>query len=517
MTAMPGLRSCLPAPMKVFGAFLAVCVAAPRLAPAAQKPIAVLVRGAGAGSDKAAGFVAHYLRALIAEDERYRVADLSDTLGGDTADRAKKAFEVAEEMVQKGRAAYETLDLDPAIDYLNTALNKYERHAGHVTDIKKVAEVLMLLGATHILRGEDKTGAKRLAQAIAIDPSVEPDPRIFNPSMREIFQDAAKKLAERPQGTVSMTSNPSYAEVYLDGKFVGVTPTAMDKVPEGRHFVRLVREGYKSWGKVIEVVGQVEAADTATLKASDNFEEYDALVEAVMPSLPNKAAGDKVGVVFRQLGTLLNVDELMLAEVRLDGERVRVLAVLVGVTEGQVIRGAATQTFSYDSRPETYAKEIGDLIKKNFGEGAVASGATSKPDGSGGTNQAYASGGQCAGMPCQKFKTLILAVGAGGGALLGGLGALFDYLAYVDNGDYKDTPQTSPKSDELMGSGKTKAVLGDVFVGLGIAVIGASVGMYFLWNPAPTANEVVNQKGSGWSFGVVPTPGGAAASFSASF
>jgi hypothetical protein len=516
MSPMPGLPSSLPAPMKVLGALLSVCLGAPSLAFAATKPIGVLVRGAGAGSDKAAGFVAHYMRTLVAQDERYQVADLSDTLGGDSADRAKRAFEVAEEMVQKGRAAYETLDLEPAIDYLNTALNKYERHAGHVTDIKKVAELLMLLGATHILRGEDKTGTKRLAQAVAVDPSIEPDPRIFNPSMREIFQDVTKKLKERPQGTVAITSNPSYAEIYLDGKFVGVTPTAMDKVPEGRHFVRMVREGYKSWGKVIEVVGQVEAADTATLKPSDNFEEYDALVEAAMPSLSNKAVGDKVGEVFHQLGKLLKVDELLLAEVRLDGERVRVLAVLIDVTEATVLR-SASRTFSYDSRPETYANEIGDLIKKNFSVGAVASAASTKVDGPSGGNQAYASGGQCAGMACQKFKTVVLAVGAGGGALLGGVGALLDYLAYVDNGDYRATAQTSPKSKDLMSSGKNKALLGDVLVGVGIAMIGASVGMYFLWTPSPTASEVVGQKSSGWSLGAAPTPGGAAVSISTTF
>jgi len=58
-----------------------------------QKVEAVLRR------HKAAGFVAHYLRAIIAEDERFKVADLSDALGGDAADRAKRAFDVAEEMV----------------------------------------------------------------------------------------------------------------------------------------------------------------------------------------------------------------------------------------------------------------------------------------------------------------------------------------------------------------------------------------------------------------------------------
>ncbi|MBI5507356.1 MAG: PEGA domain-containing protein [Deltaproteobacteria bacterium] len=480
------------------------------------KQLAVVVRGAGAGSDKAAGFVAHHLRELLAQDDRYDVADLSQILGGDTAERAKRAFEMAEEEVQKGRAAYETLDLDPAIDHLNTALNKFERNCAHVTDIKKVAEVLMLLGATHILRGEEKTGAKRLAQAIALDPNIEADPRVFNPSMRAVFQDAVNRLSQRPPGTLSLASNPSYAEIFVDGKFVGITPMAVDKVTEGRHYVRLVREGYRTWGKVIEVVGQVEASDTATLKATDTFEEYDALVEAAFPSLPNKSSGDKVGVVFRQLGDLLKVDELLFAEVRLDGERVKVLSVLVDVKDAAVLK-SASQVFSYDSRPEIYVREIGDLIKKNFGGGGKVAGGKDADKSSEADAAAYASGGQCAGMSCQKFKTLLLAVGAGGGVLLGGLGSLFDYLAYADNTEYKKTAQTSTTAADLRGSGKTKAILGDIFVLLGVAAAGVSIGMYFFWHPAPSTAEVVGQKGGGWSAVLLPLDNGAALSWSTTF
>ncbi len=145
-------------------------LAAVTISPAlvSAKPISVVVRGVGAGSDKAAGFVQHFVRDSLASEGR-EVIDLSAALGSPTRNRAQRAFGVAGEMVEKGRRAYETLDLDPAIDFLNTALTKYERHAAYLTEPVRVAEVLMLLGATHILRGEERTGAKRLAQAIAIN------------------------------------------------------------------------------------------------------------------------------------------------------------------------------------------------------------------------------------------------------------------------------------------------------------------------------------------------------------
>jgi len=471
------------------------------------KPISVVVRGIGAGSDKAAGFVQHFVREALKESDGHEVVDLAEALGSPTQNRAKRAFSVAEEMVVKGRSAYETLDLDPAIDFLNTALTKYERHAAYIESPAKVAEVLMLLGATHILRGEEKTGAKRLAQAVAVYPEIEPDPRIFNPGMRQIFQDAVDRLAARPVGTLSITSNPSYARVYVDGKFVGVTPMAIDKVTEGRHLVRLTKDGYRNWGRVIDVVGQVESTDVATMKPTDNFEEFDALVEAAMPSLPNLSIGDGAKLVHRQLGDLLDVDELFMAEVRLDGERVRVLAVLLDLTKKAVVN-RGTQVFSYDSRPKTYRAEVAELLRSSFGDHGGDDDDDDDDDDDGGL--ITAASGECYGMPCQKFKNLMLAVGGGGGALLGLLGGLLDYLAFVDHSNYEKTAQRSPEAESLKKSGITKSILGDVFVVLGVATAITAVTLYFVWDPSPSAEEVVDQSGASWGWAIVPLTDGAA-------
>lgn len=474
---------------------------------AVAEKLASVVRGVGAGSDKAAGHVAHQMRRGFQADGRYDVVDLEYSLGNPTREEAHHVLLAAEELTQKGRRAYEVLDLEPAIEYLTTALDKYEQRAALVTDISTVTELLMLLGATHILRGEERTGARWLARAIAVDPAVEPDPRIFNPGMRQIFHEAAARLADRPLGTVSVTSAPSYAEVFLDGRFVGVTPVAVDDVPEGRHFLRLAKQGYRSHGRVIDVNGKVEAVDTISLVPTDNFEELQALVEAATPLLSGKQAGDSVGEVPKQLGQLLEADELMMTEVRLDGEQVHVLAVLVDVGEARVVE-SASQTFSYDSRPETYEREITDLLRRNFIDHAIAK--ERREGGAGVAGLARAARKTCYGVPCSEFKTLLLVVGVGGGATVGLLGGLLDYLAWVDNGEYRDAAQLSSEADDLRSSGTAKAISGDILVGLGIVTAAVSVGLYFFWELPPSG--VVEQPGSAWGLALVPASDGAALS-----
>lgn len=48
----------------------------------------------------------------------------------------------------------------------------------------------------------------------------------------------------RRTGTVTFTSQPSGAEVYIDGQFVGTTPTGAITLDEGTYEARFVRQGY---------------------------------------------------------------------------------------------------------------------------------------------------------------------------------------------------------------------------------------------------------------------------------
>src|SRR6185437_3973217 len=94
--------------------------------------MAAVVRGSGAGSDKAAALVGHYMRDVLSKDERYEVIDLSKVLGNPDRDRALRSFQSAEEAVQKGHEAYDSLELDAAVDDLTGVLTKYERQAAYV-------------------------------------------------------------------------------------------------------------------------------------------------------------------------------------------------------------------------------------------------------------------------------------------------------------------------------------------------------------------------------------------------
>lgn len=474
------------------------------------KSVGVVVRESGTGAEKAAAFVSHFARAAFAEDERYRVANLASVLDEAASRPSIRAFAVAEKSLAKGREAFTTMDLDVAVEHLDGALTKYERHVDALQDVSKVTDALMLLGGTHLLRGETRTGVQRIKQALAINPQLEPDPQIFNPDDRKTFSDAAQALLSRPKGDLSITSNPSYAEVYVDGRFAGVTPLALEGLAEGRHYVRVVKDGLRSWGKVLDVKGGKETSSTASLRATKYFDDFDMLTEDGIAGL---ARGDEEGAgaeAAEQLGVRFGgLDFLFLAEVELDGERVEVSGFLYDLNANNRIIRRGKQTFSYDSRPDTYRGEVKAMYNKFFSERPTVAGI----DGLGGDGRGIdVNSGVCFGMSCGKFRTYTLVGGGGGGLALMGLGTLFWVLADADNDKFKDAFQLSQESADLEQSGKVKAMVGDISFFLGAATVVTAGLLYLFYMPSPSAQDVLNSGQGGWNFELqaTPTKGGAA-------
>lgn len=71
---------------------------------------------------------------------------------------------------------------------------------------------------------------------------------------------------EAATGTVSVSSVPYLADLYVDGQDVGYTPAKL-KLPPGKHTFRCEKKGYEAWTKEITVTVGSELTLDATLTA----------------------------------------------------------------------------------------------------------------------------------------------------------------------------------------------------------------------------------------------------------
>ena len=151
-----------------------------------------------------------------------------------------------------------------------------------------------------------------------------------------------KILLEAVGGSIAVKSEPSSANVYLDGRLIGETPDTITDLKPLRYNVTVKKEGYKDWSKTVELGSGEEVAITADLvkvavapKVGDTWKES-VTVEVRNPKseIQNPKAGDTwtepiTGMEFVwvpggsfEMGDLFgggDVDEKHIRTVRLDG------------------------------------------------------------------------------------------------------------------------------------------------------------------------------------------------------
>lgn len=86
---------------------------------------------------------------------------------------------------------------------------------------------------------------------------------------KEITADMNGQTIDLPRptpiyGSLNIESTPNFATIYIDGEMVGETPKYIKEILVGEHTLKLTKEGYEDYAKIIEIVknehGQVKAA-----------------------------------------------------------------------------------------------------------------------------------------------------------------------------------------------------------------------------------------------------------------
>jgi hypothetical protein len=85
--------------------------------------------------------------------------------------------------------------------------------------------------------------------------TVEQEPAAISPALMKASLEAAHAAAS----TVSFSSEPSGAGIYIDGKFVGQTPATISIQP-GSHVVVVKATGRKNWQRDLEVLKDSQVA-----------------------------------------------------------------------------------------------------------------------------------------------------------------------------------------------------------------------------------------------------------------
>ena len=399
-------------------------------------------------------------------------------LYGDREIDVQKLAKDADALAAEGQTAYDNLDTDKAKQKFDEALALYEQNMGEFDNLRPAARLALLsAGAVLVNDPNDKTGRALIQRALLFDPNVQPDPRVYNSSMLGAFKDVRSKLSKSQKGSLSITTNPAYSELYVDGDFIGMTPDKIDRIDAAPHIVRVVRDGFRATAEVIDVKqGKNESAVTLNLVAMPQQQQVLQMIEKAAGEVKNPRSPTASAIAAKGKGLFV-----LVCSVSVNGDQVKVSA---GVFHADNRRlGFGERTFS--AAMESYRDEaiaLWDTMQKD-----IASLPAGDLRATGGDNRLQSEERMSKSSAKAKPVLCGILLGLGGAALAAG--GVIGIITLLDRDAYRALQQIDIKVANAKADLEMKRMLTDIliFSGAGIAVAG--IFALIFWDDRPTGSK----------------------------
>jgi len=171
----------------------------------------------------------------------YEVKDTNVALNAGAEVEAQNNIRTAQAFHKAGVAALEAGDADDAYDQLDSAASMMQRDFAVLRDPAEYRQVLMSLGVAMVRGGENDAAQDTFQRAIVF--RAKADSVKMSESERAVFDKAASAVAAMPLGAVVIETTPDHAEVYVNGRYRGISPATVAGLPVGAHLVSVYKAG----------------------------------------------------------------------------------------------------------------------------------------------------------------------------------------------------------------------------------------------------------------------------------
>lgn len=189
---------------------------------------------------------------------------------------------------------------------------------------------LVILGLSLTRLHRDQGAREAFLRVLRVDPAYQLDPDYFSPSTRQMLDRIRKGLAAQRKHQVRVTSTPSDATVFLDGKAIRKTPFSGALAP-GTYQVIVGTDDALSLPRMVNISQETEVHVDLRFESGIDTERS--------PCLSGSTDESERLLNAVRLGTILDVDQLVVLrfERRKSGPS-WLAATLVGVQGGEKIR-----------------------------------------------------------------------------------------------------------------------------------------------------------------------------------
>jgi hypothetical protein len=233
---------------------------------------------------------------LDMRDLDLRLMDFAQEIPVDQVDMARAAY-------KRGMEALYALELAEAIAQLQESA---EQMVGVLPYIKKqeLADTMLALAVAHIQKGNRRAGNAALIRLLTWRSDYEADPEQFPPLIQQPLEEARRAVSRLARGDLRVLSEPPGAQVFIDGKYAGVTPLVATGLLTGEHYVTLKKLGYRKGLQLAPVSARAVSEVRARLVESEKF----LLVKQAMERVEKELGGARIGPAIETVREALYLD-----------------------------------------------------------------------------------------------------------------------------------------------------------------------------------------------------------------
>ena len=176
----------------------------------------------------------------------------------------------AKRMRKEGIQQLKNGDAAGAVQSLEVAFTAYEQVLAFVKKVE-VARALMALAVAQSEAGMKKQARASFIRLLTWRPHLRYDTDTFSPRHLPLFEKARAVVKRNPRGSVELSTDPPGAKAYVDGRFMGVTPTVAFGLKVGEHYATFKKPGFVKAAQKIEVSPTAQRKYNQELKRSEKF------------------------------------------------------------------------------------------------------------------------------------------------------------------------------------------------------------------------------------------------------
>lgn len=258
--------------------------------------------------------VARASRALelaLRKNPRIRLQTPDKLLAQSSGDNPRKEIRAARENCQLGIASLRGGRASDAAASLRQCISELIDILPFIRK-NELSSAMLALGVAYAEMGARGKAAETFARLLVWRPSITYDTIAFSPQHAPLLQRARKEVARRKRGSVEITSTPPGAKTYVDGAFVGVTPTVVWGLTVGQHYATFRKAGFVKAAQVVTVSPREQTQWTQPLKRSGKFLLVKQALDAALGGLGNA----KTTEAMNDLGRVLFVQQLIFVRIR---------------------------------------------------------------------------------------------------------------------------------------------------------------------------------------------------------